>query len=189
MIFKFLSQNSLFVLITISLFFFSTFFGFLLYELSPEISKNLIMRLREKYAPLIEKIREFPAEAALLIFLNNLFVSIIAIFGGFILILPPIIVFSNGLLLGLIISYSLETSKPIFLLLPHGIFELPAFFLASTLGLKISTILFEKKKKRKAQLKKFFEALPSMLLLITILLMIAAAIEAALGHIISKKPL
>jgi stage II sporulation protein M len=86
---------------------------------------------------------------ALSIFSQNLTVSIIAVLGGLILgIAPFAIVAANGIILGYIITSIISLSNQSRLdtasfilggLVPHGIFELPAFFLAAALGLKLGT--------------------------------------------------
>ena len=64
-------------------------------------------------------------------------------------------------------------------LLPHGIFELPAIFLAFGLGLKFGTF-WMKKKKIKTLLDYFWNSLRVFLLIILPLLIIAAIIEGIL---------
>lgn len=80
------------------------------------------------------------------IFLQNVTASAIAWLTGIIVgIAPVIMVAANGFILGYVILYVVNVSERfgesmLFLiagLLPHAIFELPAFFLAAVLGLSL----------------------------------------------------
>ncbi len=76
------------------------------------------------------------------IFLNNLMASIIIFFGGLIFALPSMIsCYSNFLILGVtfrIFWKSAGLLKIFSSILPHGIFELPAVFIAFILALNIA---------------------------------------------------
>jgi stage II sporulation protein M len=81
------------------------------------------------------------------IFLNNLVASSVALFGGIILGLGSFLVVGvNGFILGFVLTSLFALSTQSFLktvtfifasLLPHGIFELLAFFVAGALGLRL----------------------------------------------------
>jgi stage II sporulation protein M len=86
-------------------------------------------------------------DLAIQIFLNNLQVSALALFGGLLLGFGPfLVVVSNGFILGYIITAivlfsneSLTSSVGAVLvgIVPHGILEIPAFLLAAAFGLKL----------------------------------------------------
>jgi len=75
------------------------------------------------------------------IFLNNAFKTLLAILLGVILgIVPVIFLFANGIALGVAWSLSASTRGPwvsLLSLLPHGVLELPAVFLGTSIGLCI----------------------------------------------------
>jgi stage II sporulation protein M len=75
------------------------------------------------------------------IFLNNGFKTLLAILlGGLLGIVPIIFLFTNGVALGVAWSVSSYTRGPwisLLSLLPHGVLELPAVFLGTSIGLRI----------------------------------------------------
>lgn len=83
-----------------------------------------------------------PLRGILLIFFNNFLASLSVMFLGIILGIPPLLgLFSNGALLGYLMTALSNEEVPVFVfvvlgILPHGIFELPAFFISAALGLK-----------------------------------------------------
>ncbi len=126
-----------------------------------------------------------PLVGIVLLFLNNLFASVYIVLLGVIFGLPPLMgLFTNGAFLGTVITnlgFKGASALAFFSLgvLPHGIFELSAFFLAAAFGLKLGyhTIFPLPEKKRGESIifiwKEFWTVLP----LVLILLIIAAAIE------------
>jgi stage II sporulation protein M len=126
-----------------------------------------------------------PLAGIVLLFLNNLFASMYIVLLGVILGLPPLLgLFTNGAFLGTVITnlgLSGINALAFFSLgvLPHGVFELTAFFLSAAFGLKLGfhAIFPLPQKKRGESIvfiwKEFWTVLP----LILILLVIAAAIE------------
>lgn len=82
-------------------------------------------------------------EGTLLIFLNNLQVSLFLMLSGIIVGLPTFLgILLNGALMGSIITFFIVEGLPVlpFLILgvlPHGIIELPAFFISTAFGFKL----------------------------------------------------
>ncbi len=80
---------------------------------------------------------------AVAIFLNNGFKTLLAILlGGLLGIVPLIFLLTNGIALGVAWSVSSYVRGPwvsLLSLLPHGVFELPAVFLGTSIGLKIGS--------------------------------------------------
>ncbi|MDO8591351.1 MAG: stage II sporulation protein M [bacterium] len=123
------------------------------------------------------------------IFSQNVIASLIAVFGGLLLGLGSIlVVVVNGFLIGFVITSIFSLSQDhlgislAFVLggtLPHGIFELPAFLIASALGLRLGLewigrgVKGERGQVFKDNLKKSLLALPA----IALILLIAAIIE------------
>ncbi len=112
------------------------------------------------------------------IFLNNAFTCFLdIILGPLIGIFPLFSAFLNG---GLIGWFAREEGLIIlFAIVPHGLFELPAFFISTAIGLKLGREVLKKKSERhlKDELRK---GLRVFFTLIILLLVIAALIESAL---------
>ncbi|MAG39720.1 hypothetical protein CMI41_02025 [Candidatus Pacearchaeota archaeon] len=118
-------------------------------------------------------------QAALKIFFNNTLVSFLAIFLGLLIGLFPLMAtIQNGYILGFVARFVVMGEGPwaLWRILPHGIFELPAIFIAIGLGLKLG----EKVLTRKKPVKFLVAALKVFLLVIVPLLVIAAIIEGLL---------
>jgi len=127
-------------------------------------------------------------QGVLLIFLNNLRASLFLMILGILAGLPTFLgIFLNGALLGgLMKSLTLEGLPVmpfiVFGILPHGIVELPAFFISTAFGFKLGYyFLFPfsglgRLKSASRVAKEFGYLLP----LIIILLAVAAAIEVLL---------
>jgi stage II sporulation protein M len=82
-----------------------------------------------------------PLKLAAAIFLNNAFKTLCAIvLGLFFGIVPVIFLLANGVALGIAMSISTQARglwPSVLAILPHGIFELPAVFLGTSIGLLI----------------------------------------------------
>lgn len=116
------------------------------------------------------------------IFLNNLQSSFFGMMFGIVLgIFSMITSVLNGYLLGFV-SSKVVYEEGIFVLwrlFPHGIFELPALFLSTGLGLRLGTFIFKKNKLE--SLKNYlFGSLRVFILVVLPLLIIAAIIEGIL---------
>lgn len=119
-------------------------------------------------------------ETVLLIFFNNFQASFFAILLGIGFgIIPLIIAIINGYLIGFVSRsvVEMESGWILLRLIPHGIFELPAFLFSVSLGLKIGLSFFDSKKSMKNEVKK---ALKFFLFVVVPLLFIAAIIESLL---------
>jgi len=112
------------------------------------------------------------------LFLNNSFTCFLdIILGPLIGIFPMFSVFINGGLLG---WFAQEEGPVIFLaIVPHGIFELPAFLLSAAIGLRLGREVLKSKGERHLK-KELRKGLRVFLILILPLLFIAALIESAL---------
>jgi stage II sporulation protein M len=124
-------------------------------------------------------------ETILFIFFNNLkacFVSII--FGFFFGLIPIIITITNAYLIGFV-SRKVVSQEGFFVLwklLPHGIFELPAFFLSIGLGINLGMSFFRKGDSWKNLKNTFRETSRVFVFVILVLLIIAATIEGLLVY-------
>ena len=112
------------------------------------------------------------------LFLNNSFTCFLnIILGPLIGIFPMFSAFINGGLLG---WFAQEEGLIIFLaIVPHGIFELPAFLLSTAIGLRLGREVLKRKGERHLK-KELMNGLRMYLILILPLLFIAALIESFL---------
>lgn len=84
-------------------------------------------------------------ELTLGIFLNNLQAAAIAFYVGiFFAIIPVFLAFGNGLIVGMVLSMSPKSLYILLpMLIPHGIFELPAIFLSAAMGIKLGSWILQ----------------------------------------------
>lgn len=129
-----MKKNKIYFLIVFGLFIFSILFGFLF----PLFFVEFIRKFVEELSKRTEGMGFFQLFA--FIFENNLSTAFFGIvFGLFFGVIPVVITFFNGYVLGFI-SNAVASSQgyPILLkLLPHGIFEIPALIISLGLGLKL----------------------------------------------------
>lgn len=100
----------------------------------------------------------FPDElTALGIFLNNLQASLLMVLGGITLgLLTAFALFTNGVLIGFVATPAVaETGLfgTLLLLVPHGIFELPAVFIAAAIGFRVAVLLGNRLRGHRDQLR------------------------------------
>lgn len=163
-------------------------------------SYNVLLREPELFAaveeasfPFLQEMAEMvfggpPLRGSLILFLHNLTSSLQVIAFGLILGIPALFsVIANGALLGAAgAALAREGITPLsfFLsgILPHGIFELPAFLLSAAFGLKLGYhIVFPLPgTKRLQSLGQIFKEVGEALPLIIVLLAAAALIEVFL---------
>ncbi|MGD8400201.1 MAG: stage II sporulation protein M [Bacillota bacterium] len=130
-----------------------------------------------------------------IIWFNNLIASVTAIcLGVFLGIFPLLSLMGNGLAIGImqqLVEQNGLAARQFYLgLFLHGVFELPAFFIAVGLGLRFGTIPFcliwqhHMSEQRRPLLRLFFLEARYYLALITILLFVAAIIEITVSPIL-----
>ena len=116
------------------------------------------------------------------ILLNNLQSSFLSMVLGIALgIFPIMTAIANGYLLGFVSNLSVQEGgfSTLLMLLPHGIFEIPAIFLSLGIGLRLGCLIFRKKEYKRFRLHAF-SALKVFVLIVVPLLIIAAIIEGVL---------
>ena len=132
------------------------------------------------------------------IFTQNLIASLIAMLGGVVLgITAFVVIFFNGFIVGYVVLNLLALkgnagSNALLLvagLVPHGIFEIPAFLLAAAIGLRLGIEwtrgqhYLHRGEVFKSNLKRVLYALP----VVVILLVIAAILEVFVsGQLVNK---
>lgn len=88
-----------------------------------------------------------PVTTMLIIFFNNaLKTALVLILGIVFGILPTLFVITNGFIVG-VIAFFFHSSNQISLfmigVLPHGVLEIPAFLIASAIGLKMGSLCYK----------------------------------------------
>jgi len=123
-------------------------------------------------------------EMILFILKNNLFAAFMGLVLGFALgVVPVINALTNGVLIGYVLErvYQVSGFFDFWRLLPHGIFELPAIWIALGMGMKLGGFAFVKKKDIWKELKfRFRKSMLVFLFIVVPLLVIAAVIEGSL---------
>lgn len=174
--------------IVLSLLFF--IFGIIASLLAFGESSNFILELTESQQQLLEQMAEMifsgsPLRGIFILFLNNFFASLQIMIFGILLGIPTLLsLFANGAILGGVATNLGDggIAGLSFLalgILPHGIFEIPAFLSSAAFGLKMGFHLVfplpQKKRWESLSIiwKEFFTVFP----LILLLLIIAAIIE------------
>ena len=92
-----------------------------------------------------------PWQLALAIFLNNSVKTLVAIVSGILLgILPAVFLLANGAALGVVFSHSVQTRGlwiSLVSIVPHGVIELPAVFLGTSIGLLLGAHAFKMRRR------------------------------------------
>jgi stage II sporulation protein M len=129
---KYIKKSSKFIYISIILFIMSAIFGFLFAEnltFIDNLLREIILRTENLSA----------TELTVFILQNNLQSALFSIiFGVFLGFLPFTSAIGNGIVLGYVfnLTYQVTGIADFWRILPHGIFELPAIFIAIGLGIK-----------------------------------------------------
>jgi stage II sporulation protein M len=156
---------------------------------------RLIMEQLERLMELGDSIySSHPLRGIYLVLMNNTVATFSIILFSFILGLPPLFsLFGNGTLMGVvsILMRDQGISFPAFFflgILPHGILELPAFFISASLGLKIGYhVVFPLPgESRLNSLKILWQEVKRMAPVIFLLLAAAACIEVLVTPLLLK---
>ncbi len=137
--------------------------------------------------------------AFLLITANNIFASLMAMGMGIIAgIMPIYTLVANGMVLGYLLSEFSESGENMFMLivkglLPHGILELPAVFLACAFGIRFGMTLirgvfgsaFGKKEPWQPFVRTATGALPAIIVVV-VLLLLGAVVESTVTFWLMK---
>lgn len=129
-----------------------------------------------------------------LIFLNNSIKGFLSLILGFLFGLAPLyFIFINGQIIGIVVYiFTLKEGlwRVLLSLAPHGIFEIPAFILASGYGLWLGYRFYRKLRYDEAFKPHFVLAMKKFAWIILPLFLVAAFVEAyitsAIVHLISK---
>lgn len=133
------------------------------------------------------------------IFFNNTIISVLMVYAGAILALPPLFfLLTNGLLLGYLASESVpHIGWYTFLksIVPHGIIEIPALILACAYGVRFGLLVVEsilsfplrsRRSVNGAKLIRFLRLTFPLAAVLCVLLLIAAVIESTVTYNLVK---
>jgi len=174
---SYLKETRNYIYFAVVLFFVSALVGFLF----PENFSFFEQFLRE----LAERVEGLSLLGLILfIFQNNVTGAFFAmILGVFLGVFPVFNALLNGAILGYVFNKAAAVGgfSVIWLLLPHGIFELPAIFIALGLGIRFGMFVLAPSGKKGGEFKKrFWGSLKVFLAIVLPLLIIAAIIEGLL---------
>ena len=180
---SYIRESKQFIFISLILFVLGIFIGVL-------FQNELAVMINEILKDLLNKTSGLNTfEMTFFILQNNLQSSFLSMLGGIFLGIFPIISdFTNGIILGYVLSKSSEVAgiASWWRILPHGIFELPAIFISFGLGIKLGFSFFINRKHRVAEFKRrFYNSINVFLVIIVPLLIVAAIIEGILIGLLS----
>ncbi|AAL81757.1 sporulation protein [Pyrococcus furiosus DSM 3638] len=168
--------------ILISVFLFGTFVGALIGYYNPKVSEEAVRGIKEILGGGNNFLLNSPFKMFVFIFLNNTRVAILsALLGIAFGIVPLLIMFFNGLVVGVVVvhvSRSLPITKVLLSIVPHGIIEIPALALAGTAGILWFSEILHGKGSFGARVQIGFKKMLRILGISIVLLLIAAFIEA-----------
>ncbi|MBU0958840.1 MAG: stage II sporulation protein M [Nanoarchaeota archaeon] len=184
---NFIKQSREFIYVAVLIFFIFAVIGFFFQDVvnyffksffSTDLNGNILVFIER----LIEKTENMGSSELLrFIFFNNLQTSFLAMVVGVLFaVFPLFAIVTNGYLLGFVSYLSVKAGGILVLwkLLPHGIFELPAVFLAVGLGLRLGLYIFRTNERPFKEI--IVECLRVFLFVILPLLIVAAIIEVML---------
>lgn len=190
-----LRQNRSWLVRAMKIFILGAVLGAAAFVLQPDLLQSILNVFAEKFGP----DPALDANLAQAIFVQNLTASLIALLGGVILGISSFAALVlNGFLIGFIICSLLFLAGPSYGesallvlggLVPHAIFELPAFFIASAFGMRLGVLWISKDAKgnRWASWKQSMKEAVYIFPLIVLLLLIAAVIEVFIsGRIVDN---
>ena len=135
------------ILLVAAIFLCGIWMGTQLPQVNPELAAELKKEALKKFAEIARWMQQLPRGTEFfVIWANNISASLTAILFGILLPLVPLIILvSNGLLIGLFqnmmqIENGLSPFRFYLSLVPHGIIELPAFFIAIFLGIRFGLV-------------------------------------------------
>lgn len=114
--------------------------GAILGALATSFAPHIAQYFNQNVAEFVKFFRALPKLAlAVAIFLNNSIKALLVVVGGLALgIFPVIFLLANGAALGFVLAASMQSRgvlNALLAIVPHGIFELPAILLATSMGL------------------------------------------------------
>lgn len=180
------NRNKKLLIISTIIFFASLFIGVFVGYFLPDFIGNFVVNTVHQIAGQVKI-------TTVSIFMNNLRVALMIYIGGIIGIVPAALLSFNGFILGSLVGYSMHSFVVnhsslnlvdiLSYIVPHSIFEIPAYIIAGAAGFRLTSIIIDLINSMRGKLyanddyRKFKDAL-ALLAIAVILLVIAAVIEA-----------
>ncbi|HEY8462544.1 MAG TPA: stage II sporulation protein M [Bacillota bacterium] len=175
-------------------FFFAIILGRYLQQSQPQLIAKFGKDYFKKFEQLADLIKGQPLwMEVMIIWFNNITASVTAILSGiFLPVLPILSLMANGLMIGVFqvmvkAQQGMSMTRFYLGLIPHGILELPAFFIAVGLGVRFGFLPYRliwqrhMSKQRKPLLRIFLREASLYLSLITFMLLVAALFEVTVS--------
>ena len=163
-------------------------------NLGGQLQEKITAVTAAKFAPILRRIREAgPVGGVLIVLANNARAAALTVALGVTLIFPALSIFTNGIVAGFVLSSGVADNRLSLLralgsVLPHGIFELPALFLAAALGCRFGLALWRRLLGRPVP-DRLAGDLGRLGLLTLVLLAVAAVVEIFVSSAFSPRPL
>jgi len=121
------------------------------------------------------------------VFMRNATASLVMMLAGVTVIVPLALLAVNGFMVGIVLMYALGKGIPltsiVLGILPHGIMELPAIFIAAAVGMRVGLeIILRKGRRIPAAAEAAKAAAATYLALVVPLLVLAAVVEILLSR-------
>ncbi len=173
-------QIRAYVYIVVALWAFSTLIGATMALAMPQESQQFVEAISNQMKPLLS---DSSFTLMLNIFANNTRTCLREVALGLGLgLMPLLIIFVNGIAMGLVITLSLAQTGPLFLaaaLLPHGIIEIPVVALSAAIGLRFGHCVLMAALRQAVDLKKeLIEGVSVFIFWLVPLLFVAAFVES-----------
>ena len=173
-------QIRAYVYVIVALWAFSALIGATMAIAMPQESQQLVETIGNQMKPLLS---DSSFTLMINIFLNNARACLLEVGLGLGLgLLPLLIVFVNGLAMGLVIAISMAKAGPLFMaaaLLPHGIIEIPVVALSAAIGLRFGHCVLMAALRQAVDLKKeLIEGVSVFIFWLIPLLFVAAFVES-----------
>ncbi len=169
-----------YIYVIAALWIFSTLIGATMAVALPEESQQFVDIISNQMKPMIS---DSQSSMMINIFLNNTRAcALAAALGTALGLFPLLIVFINGLAMGLIIAISIAKAGPLFIivaLLPHGLIEIPVVAISAAIGLRFGHSVLMTLLKQDVSLKKeLIEGISVFVVWLIPLLFVAAFVES-----------
>lgn len=188
----FWKQTRITFFIVLALFIAGLLIGFII----PEAAKLWLLDIVfSKFADILQD-ADAVSTLGLRIFINNLIVTALLFISAVFIFPPVLILIFNGMIIGMFmdLSYQLDALNPgtlittLLSMIPHGIFEIPAFILSAVFGVNLVIKLFFGSKALSKQKRKpaFIYYVRNYILIIIPLLLFAGLFEVTVSESVVK---
>ncbi|MEM0021292.1 MAG: stage II sporulation protein M [Fervidicoccaceae archaeon] len=130
----------------------------------------------------------FSIRSAFLIFMNNFAIALLMIILSITIVLPSVVVFLNGAVAGVVVAFAegngISIPLAILSMIPHGLFELSAFFLSASYGTALGIAFWKRIIGKSGNLSSLIIKLPLYVFAVAALLLIAAFVETFISPLI-----